>query len=142
MFCDINDVKFSFNHIGFAVFSIRDTAEFYINGGGYTLGPVIYDPIQNVNIAFLLNKLMPTIELVEPVSNQSPVYKLLKKSGVTAYHVCFSVENINIAIKKLCQIGFTRLSDAPVEAIAMNNKKICFLYSKNTGLIELVEGAL
>jgi hypothetical protein len=27
----------------------------------------------------------------------------------------------------------------PVEAVAMSNKKVCFLFNKNIGLIELVE---
>lgn len=81
---------------------------------------------------------MPRIELIEPVDEKSPVYKILQKSGVTPYHICYEVENIQREIDRLKKEKFLPISK-PVRAIAMNNKLICFLFNKNIGLIELVE---
>jgi methylmalonyl-CoA/ethylmalonyl-CoA epimerase len=81
---------------------------------------------------------MPNIELIEPGSAKSPITKVLKKSGVVPYHICYSVKNIKLAISSLKTKQFILLS-TPVEAVAINNKNICFLYNKNVGLIELVE---
>nr|WP_314779289.1 VOC family protein [uncultured Treponema sp.] len=81
---------------------------------------------------------MPMIELIEPIDETSPVYKILQKSGVTPYHICYEVENISDTITELKREKFIPLSK-PVEAVAMSNKKVCFLFNKNIGLIELVE---
>lgn len=132
-----------YHHIGIAVFNIEETAPFYIMQG-YSKSQTVYDPIQNVNICFLfyLNNggggQMPMIELIEPIDETSPVYKILQKSGVTPYHICYEVENISDTITELKREKFIPLSK-PVEAVAMSNKKVCFLFNKNIGLIELVE---
>lgn len=131
-----------YHHIGIAVFNIEETAPFYIMQG-YSKSQTVYDPIQNVNICFLfyLNNgggQMPMIELIEPIDEKSPVYKILQKSGVTPYHICYEVENISDTITELKREKFIPLSK-PVEAVAMSNKKVCFLFNKNIGLIELVE---
>ena len=131
-----------YHHIGIAVFNIEETAPFYVMQG-YSKSQTVYDPIQNVNICFLfyLNNgggQMPMIELIEPIDEKSPVYKILQKSGVTPYHICYEVENISDTITELKREKFIPLSK-PVEAVAMSNKKVCFLFNKNIGLIELVE---
>ena len=123
-----------YHHIGIAVFNIEETAPFYIMQG-YSKSQTVYDPIQNVNICFLfyLNNgggQMPMIELIEPIDETSPVYKILQKSGVTPYHICYEVENISDTITELKREKFIPLSK-PVEAVAMSNKKVCFLFNKN-----------
>jgi len=56
---------FQFHHIGIAVNSIKATAQYYLDAG-YVASDMIYDPIQNVSIAFLEKNGMPRIELVAP----------------------------------------------------------------------------
>jgi len=130
---------FQFHHIGIAVNSIKVTAQYYLDAG-YVISDTIYDPIQNVSIAFLEKNGMPQIELVEAGSadNNSPICKIIEKSGVSPYHICYEVDNIESAINKLKKKKYLPLAN-PVSAAAMNNKKICFLYNKDVGLIELVE---
>jgi methylmalonyl-CoA/ethylmalonyl-CoA epimerase len=99
---------------------------------------IIIDPIQNVRITFLRKKNMPTIELLEPIDDLSPVSKTISKSGVTPYHSCYVVEDITDAISRLKKMNYLPLF-SPVPAVALNNKKICFLFNKDIGLIELVE---
>ena len=128
---------FRFHHIGIATDSIEKTAKYYLDAG-YRMTEKIYDPVQNVNIVFLSRESMPTIELLEPGSPDSPVSKTLEKTGVSPYQMFYCVENIEITLKELKKKRFLPLS-RPVEAVALGNKKICFLFNKEVGLIELVE---
>lgn len=125
-----------FHHIGYAVKDIFETAENYISMG-WVLSEVYVDVIQNSQIAFLKKEGFPLIELVAAVDDKSPVVNTLKKSGVSPYHVCYEVDDIDIAIKELNEMSFFTLFD-PVPAIAIENRLICYLYSVSVGLIELV----
>lgn len=126
-----------FHHIGVAVKSIDKTAAVYVTGG-YTQSATTFDPVQNVNICWLTKDGMPTVELLEPVDETSPVCKTLEKNGVTPYHTCYIVEDIEQAVADLRKMKYLAVSN-PVEALAIRNSKVCFLFNKNTGLIELVE---
>lgn len=126
-----------FHHIGIACFNIDDTAEFYVEQG-YDKGDVIYDSIQNVYICFLTNDKGPCIELLAPYDEHSPINDILKKKGVSSYHFCYEVEDINKSISELKNKKFMQISKIS-PAIAIDNRRVCFLFSKNNGLIELVE---
>jgi len=128
---------FRFHHIGIAVFDIDKTARYYI-GAGYTKTETIFDPIQGVYICFLKKESMPMVELLAPKDLSSPVSKTLQKSGVTPYHNCYEVDNIEYAVRDLKKLHFVSIIK-PVEACAINNKRVCFLFNKDIGLIELVE---
>ena len=78
------------------------------------------------------------MELLEPLDEQNPVARTLATVGVTPYHICYEVEDIEATIAELRGQRFL-LVNGPVPACAMENKRIAFLYQKNTGLIELVE---
>jgi len=129
--------NFQFHHIGISVVNIKLTSQYYLDAA-YTVSKTIYDPIQNVSIAFLEKIGEPRIELVESAQNNSPISKIIEKSGVSPYHICYEVNNIESVISELKKKRYLLLA-APVNAVAMNNRRICFLYNKNIGLIELVE---
>lgn len=98
----------------------------------------VEDPLQNVKIAFLTKPKMPLIELVEPVNNSSPVIQTLQKSGVTPYHVCYEVPDMEETIRELRQKHYVPLFK-PVPAVALDNRLICYLYNPDVGLIEIVQ---
>ena len=125
-----------FHHIGIAVNNIDKSRVAYENLG-YTTTLSILDPIQNVNLCFLDKLNSPTIELVCPVDDKSPVVDILKKNGVIPYHNCFEVDDIEIGVKILKAQGYIQVSKI-VPAIAFKNRLVCFLYNKNIGLIELL----
>ena len=129
--------EFIFHHIGVATKSITSTSMIYVNAG-FCHSDIIEDNIQGVKVSFLSKNEMPRIELVEPLKPDSPVNLILKKNGTTAYHFCYEVEDIFLAIEKLKENKFVALSK-PVPAKAFDNRKICFLYNKDIGLIELLE---
>ena len=129
--------SFKFHHIGVAVKDIDKTAALY-KVGGYKASAVIYDSVQNVNICWLTKDGMPTVELLAPIDEASPVCKILEKNGVTPYHTCYVVENIDEAVAELRKQKYVLVSK-PVEAVAIHNCKVSFLHNRHVGLIELVE---
>ena len=128
---------FKFHHIGFAVKDIDATATVY-EQGGYRRSASIFDPIQNVNICWLTKEGMPIVELLAPANEKSPVNKILEKVGVSPYHCCYVVDNIDEAAAELKKQRYIMVSK-PSEAVAFCGSRVCFLYNKNVGLIELVE---
>lgn len=126
-----------FHHIGVAVKDIEKTAAVYVQGG-YTQSIVTFDSIQNVNICWLTKEGMPTVELLAPVDELSPVCKILEKNGVTPYHTCYIVDDMESAVTSLRKMKYVVVVKQ-VEASAITNCKVCFLFNKNVGLIELVE---
>lgn len=127
---------FNFHHIGYAVYDITKTASFYTSEG-WDMSKITIDKIQNSQIAFLSKKDQPLIELVSPIDGNSPVDEILQKNSVTPYHICYEVEDIYEAIKMLRKKHFIPLF-RPVQAIALDNRLICYLYNKDVGLIELL----
>lgn len=127
---------FSFHHIGYAVQDINTTGEYYINAG-WTMSEIQIDSIQNTKIAFLRKEGFPLIELVAPVDEKSPIVNTLNKMGVTPYHICYEVLDIDLAILELRKLKYIQLFK-PVKAVALENRRICYLFNQSVGLIELL----
>jgi methylmalonyl-CoA/ethylmalonyl-CoA epimerase len=126
-----------FHHIGIATQNIEATSEAY-QLLGYLPTLRIKDPIQKVDLLFLEKDNAPVLELVAPTEETSPVNNILKKSGTTPYHTCYEVDVIEDCIAVLKKNKFIVVVK-PVEAIAFEGRKVCFLFHKNSGLIELLE---
>lgn len=127
----------TFHHIGIACRDIAKTQAFYLQMG-YTASPIVEDPLQHVRISFLEKDGAPRLELLEPLDEKNPVARTLATVGVSPYHMCYEVQDIEAAIADLRRQRFL-LVNGPVPACAMENRRIAFLYQKNNGLIELVE---
>ena len=78
------------------------------------------------------------VELLEPVDETSPVNKTLEKMGVTPYHTCYIVDNLEDAAAQLRKQRYAMVSK-PAEAVAIQGSRVAFFFNKNVGLIELVE---
>jgi methylmalonyl-CoA/ethylmalonyl-CoA epimerase len=128
---------FKFHHIGYVTDNIINTSSVYMQAG-YQASSIFEDGIQRVRICFLTKSGCPMIELVEPADEHSSVNKILKKNGVSPYHICYEVDDINVAFNKLTEeLNYIPLF-RPVEAVAMGDKQICYLYKETVGFIELV----
>ncbi len=127
----------AFHHFGVACRDIDKTADAY-SVLGYKKGDVIFDPLQNINICFLNHIAMPLVELLSPADEHSPVVQILEKNGVTPYHTCYIVENLDQAVKEFKRMRYVIVSK-PKEACAIENRRVAFLYNADMGLIELVE---
>lgn len=129
--------ELSFHHIGIACHDIGRTLKFY-EAMGYTASSVVDDEVQHVKVCFLDKQDAPRIELLEPLDEQSPVARTLSTSGVTPYHLCYQVTDIEETVGLLRNERFLLLN-GPVPAVAMGDLRVAFLYRKDVGLIELVE---
>ena len=130
--------KYVVNHIGVATSDIQQTAEFY-KSLGYEEVFGAYDQGQNVYGYFYKKEGMPTIELLAPYNDKSPVNNIITKNGVTPYHICYEVyAKLEDAIKEMRKNRFMPVSKIDVSK-GMGNRRMIFMYHKNVGLIELVE---
>lgn len=119
-----------FDHVGLAVHSIEAAL-----GAGREVD-IFSDDIQKVSVAFIqMNGV--SIELIEPLGEKTPVALSLKK-GQQLVHLCFRVPDIEAAIQKGRENGFHCIA-RPVPAVAFNNRKIAWLFSRTYGLVEILE---
>ena len=133
--------RFSFitgvNHIGVATRNYKETAAFY-ESAGYHEVVGGYDPYQNVYGYFYEADDMPTIELLAPYDEKSPINKILEKNGVTPYHLCYNIScTIEEAVKELKSERFMVISK-PTYSDNLKGR-VCFLFHKEVGIIELFE---
>ena len=126
-----------FHHIGIAVRDLDATATLY-EAGGYRRSAVVDDPVQHVRICWLSREGAPRVELLAPLDEESPVLATLDKVGVSPYHCCYEVDKLEEAVAALRRQRYA-LVRRPVEAPALRGSRVCFLFNKNIGLIELAE---
>ena len=130
-------LKFKFDHFGIVTNDIEESKKVY-SVLGFSASNTVIEDIQQVKICFLTNDDGIVLELVEPLDEKSSVNKLLEKSGVSPYHICYEVEDMDDGYEYLVEKGFVPLF-IPGESSAMDNRKICYFYNSKSGFIELVE---
>lgn len=127
------------HHIGYLVKKIDKAEKDFTALGFECIAPVVYDSLRDADISFW-EKNGYCVELVSPKSEKSVVYDLLKKFKNMPYHICYSSTDMNSDIEDLRKSGYMLL-DEPMEAVAIEGRKVCFLFSANSGMIELLEAA-
>ena len=128
--------RYAINHIGYLTDDIAATAkQFEIFG--YCADEVIHDDTQRTRICFLRKEGELVIELVEPYADNKTMQRMLAKGGVTPYHICFEVDDVEKEYQYLTDNDWLALFK-PVAAPAFDNRKICYFWKREIGLIELV----
>ena len=125
-------------HIGIAVNSIATAKTIYeklLNTNVYKTEDVASE---NVRTAFLQcgpNK----VELLEALSDNSPIAKFIAKKGEGIHHIAFEVKDIKAEMARLKSEGFVLLNEEP--KLGADNKLVCLVHPKGTNgvLIELCE---
>ena len=133
-------MKYKIKHLGIAVADIEPALSFYQDAFGLFLisGP-FDDPIQRVRVCFVGDKSSreTTLELISPLSNDSPIAGFLSK-GIGAYHICYEVEDIELALSDLRSRGCIVVS-SPVKAVAYEGRSIAWCYTPTNHLVELLK---
>lgn len=70
------------------------------------------------------------LEVLEAVSEDSPVARFLERRGEGVHHLAFEVDGIDQAMQRLRAEGFTPLTDAPYPGA--DGKRVFFLHPKDT----------
>lgn len=127
------------NHVGVAVPDINEAIETYKNLYGATDITTPFDmPEQGVKVCFV-NLPNSQIELIEPLSESSPIHNFVQKNPKGGqHHVCFEVEDIHTAKAEMESRGATVLGEPRIGA---HGTPIIFVHPKNSNgvLIELME---
>lgn len=93
---------------------------------------------QGVLFAFVDLGAGGVVEVLAPLSEQSPIYLHLAQGGGT-YYVCFAVEDLAQAITTATQDFGARLVKPAQADDAFYGRQVAFLFHPNHGLFELVE---
>ena len=82
-----------------------------------------------------------SIELLEPLDDDSPVGKFLARRGEGLHHVALRVADIEAALERAREAGLTPIGAAPRPGSC--GTRVAFLHPRTTGgvLLELVEHA-
>ena len=93
---------------------------------------------ESVNTSFFLLG-DSKIELLESMSEDSPIAKFIAKKGEGLHHIAFEVDDIVSEMQRLEKEGFVLLNNHP--KIGADNKLVCFIHPKSTNgvLIELCQ---
>ena len=126
------------HHVGIVTKDLPKCMKVY-EALGYTDVKIVDDPIQMASIALMQREGEPLIELIAPAGEQSPAWKWLERITAGAYHICYEAPSLDEAIPFMKERGFSVIMK-PVPAIAFENRRVTFLWSTLTGLVELVEG--
>lgn len=125
------------HHIGYAVKDIQQSLKMFQNIGYNIESEPSKDFKRKVEIAFVQNNNY-LVELISPITNESPIRIYLDKIGNTPYHICYETNDIETTINELRQQRY-KVIEKPSEAIALNNQSVAFLYHPKYGLLELLE---
>ena len=126
------------DHIGIAVRSL-ESAKIYA-ALGLTTDHVEDVATQGVKSAFL-SVGDANLELLEPLSPESPIAKFIDKRGEGIHHICFRVTNMEAHLERLQRQGFRLIHEAPMPGA--HGCRVAFLHpaAGNGVLIELSEKA-
>ena len=126
------------DHIGIAVKSLA--ASKIYQALGLTIDHVEDVKTQGVKTAFL-SVGDSHLELLEPLTPDSPVAKFIAKHGEGIHHICFRVTNLQEHLDRLKKQGYRLINESPVPGA--HGCRVAFLHpSAGDGvLIELSEKA-
>lgn len=130
-------IQLEFHHTGILVNSIENSLAHYSRiFGAESISEVYSVSSQKVKVCFVKNGKRSFLELVEPLSEDSVVTKMLKKR-ISYYHVGYKVKNVQNAIKVLEEENYKALSIFNSEAF--QGKPCVFLFTPEGHLVELIE---
>ena len=132
------------DHIGIATNNIDEASKFW-HEIGLVSGEDQVNYEQDVKIRMFYGedengeKTYSKVELIEALTENSPIAKFIQKRGVGIQQLAVSVNNIELLISNLIKCGIRMINTEPT--IGAGGHKIAFVHPESTGgvLVELVE---
>lgn len=132
-------MDFKFHHFSQVVSDIKTEYDFYLKLG-FQIAPGFdvpkLDKEQKVVVGAVQSR-DALIELLEPASPDSPIASFSKKGG-GFYHICFEVEDLKEALKKIKEDSLGR-QITPVTISVWNGRQVAFFINKRNVVFELIE---
>jgi methylmalonyl-CoA/ethylmalonyl-CoA epimerase len=129
-------MKPSIAHIGIAVPDVESALAFYRDVLGVAVrGPETADGARIVHLEFGDSD----VELLEPLEADSPIGRFLARRGPGIHHVCYRVDDLDVALAACRQQGYSLIDDSP--RTGAGGCRIAFVHPKATNgiLVELTE---
>ncbi|GAA3745032.1 methylmalonyl-CoA epimerase [Salinactinospora qingdaonensis] len=134
------------DHVGIACHDLEATAEFYRRVYGLEVAHEEVNEEQGVREAMLrvggtADGHWACVQLLQPLTDDSPVAKFLQRNGEGVHHVAFGTADVAATAETVGQRGVRVLDPEPRHGTA--GSRITFLHPKDCGgvLTELVEAA-
>jgi methylmalonyl-CoA/ethylmalonyl-CoA epimerase len=128
------------DHIGLAVEDLDAAIE--LHTAAYGMEVVHRETVAEQGVeAVLLDVGENHVELLAPLSEDSPVGRFLAQRGPGLHHVAYQVENIDAALEALRAQGLRLIDEQPRTGIRAS--RVAFVHPSSSGgvLTELVEPA-
>ena len=98
---------------------------------------IVSNTRQKVKVVFLKKENSLPVKLVEPVDQDSPVFRFAKKGG-GLHHLCFKCSNVITEINIMKKKGL-RILASPQPGEAFENADIAFVFAKQGLSIEIID---
>ena len=118
------------DHIGIAVHSIDNARNFYETVLGLCCEKIEEVESQQVRVAFF-SLGDSHIELLEPLSDNSPIAKFLERNGEGIHHLAYRTDDIEKQLAKAKKAGLKLINEKPLAGAG--GKKVAFLHPKSVG---------
>ena len=124
------------HHIGYLVDNIEQAIETF-GLLGYSLAcETIFDETRRIYLALISQGKM-VIELIQP-ERDSYLWNLRSRFKNAPYHICYSCADLDLSCQMLRKKGFFPVRK-PEPAILFHNRRVCFLFHRQIGFVELLE---
>ena len=126
------------DHIGVAVEDLDAAIELY--RGPFDMPQQHRETVEEQGVeAVLLDVGEGHIELLKPLSEDTPVGKFLQKRGPGLHHIAYQTNDIEATLESLRGSGVALIDEEP--RVGIQGKRVAFLHPRATGgvLTELVE---
>lgn len=126
------------DHIGIATKSLEKGIQLWTSTFGYRqkTSPVV-NTRQKVRVVFLEKEGSIDIKLIEPVGEDSPIYRFAMRGG-GLHHLCFMTDDLKSKVCELKDEGF-RVLAGPEPGEAFGSEDIAFIYATQGLNIELID---
>jgi methylmalonyl-CoA/ethylmalonyl-CoA epimerase len=127
------------DHIAIAVQDLDRATLDWQKRYGLRIGEREVVPEQGVEVQMLYAG-ETRIELVQPISDDSPIHKFLQKNGEGLHHLALAVNDCEAAIEQSSKCGAQMINQQP--RTGAHQTTISFVHPKSANgvLLELVEG--
>jgi methylmalonyl-CoA/ethylmalonyl-CoA epimerase len=132
------------DHVGIACYDLDAAIDFYRRTYGLTVTHEEVNEEQGVREAMLRingtdDGQASYLQLLQPLSEDSPVGRFLARHGEGVHHVAFGTDDVSAERERVAQAGVRPLSESPRPGSM--GSRIAFLHPKDCGgvLTELVQ---
>ncbi len=128
------------DHIGIAVNSLAASVPAFEAVLGENPAGRETVPSEDVTVVFF-GRGSGRVELLEPLSAESPIARFIERRGPGLHHICFRVPDIGEALRRLEESGVVPIP--PGVRDGAEGRPVAFLHPRNCSgvLVELAEGS-